>query len=62
MTTIKKGIILDEKEIEELINYLDKYISQNELCVYPEKQTYDCCDCYLCRIDYFRKLRKELMK
>lgn len=62
MTTIKEGTILDTEEIEELINYLNKYISQHELCVYPEKQTFDCCDCYLCRIDYFDKIRKELEK
>ena len=53
---------LDEKEIDELIIYLDKYISQHDLCVYPEKQTFDCCDCYLCRVDYLDKIRKELIK
>ena len=49
-------------DIEELIKYLDEYVQKYELCVYPEKQTFDCCDCYLCRVDYLNKIRKELEK
>ena len=55
-------MVLTNEEIEKLIEYLDEYVRQNELCVYPEKQTFDCCDCYMCRVDYFNKLRRELKK
>lgn len=55
-------MVLTNEEIEKLIEYLDEYVRQNELCVYPEKQTFDCCDCYMCRMDYFNKLRRELKK
>ena len=53
---------MSEEEINDLIQSLDHYIIDNEICVFPEKQTFDCCDCYLCRTDYFDKIRKELEK
>ena len=51
---------MSTEEIEIFVSKLDEYVRKNELCVYPEKQTFDCCDCYMCRVDYFNKLRREL--
>ena len=51
---------MSTEEIEVFMRKLDKYVCKNELCVYPEKQTFDCCDCYLCRVDYFDKIRKRI--
>ena len=45
---------------EEIEIELDEYVRLHELCVYPEKQTFDCCDCYLCRIDFKKKVSYEL--
>lgn len=53
---------MSTEEIEAFVRELDEYVCRHELCVYPEKQTFDCCDCYLCRIDYFDKLRRELIE
>ena len=47
-----------EREIEEFIVHLDK--KSRDLCVYPDQQTVDCCDCYLCRVSFFNKVREEL--
>lgn len=51
---------MKDKEIEELITELDKIVTDQELCVYPGKQTLDCCDCYLCHVDFYNKVRDEL--
>ena len=51
---------MSAEEIEVFMRKLDEYVCKNELCVYPEKQTFDCCDCYLCRVDYFDKIRKRI--
>lgn len=51
---------MKDKEIEELITELDKIVTEKELCVYPDKQTLDCCDCYLCHVDFYNKVRDEL--
>lgn len=47
-------------EIENIIHELDKIVTEQELCVYPDKQTFDCCDCYLCHVDFYNKVRYEL--
>ena len=45
---------------EDFIVALQKVIDEENLCVYPEKQTYTCIDCYFCRLDFFNKVRQEL--
>lgn len=54
------GISMSEEEINDLIQSLDHYIIDNEICVFPEKQTFDCCDCTLCKDDFFKKIRNKL--
>ena len=49
---------MKEEDIEMFIEQLDK--NSRDMCVYPDRQTFDCCDCYLCRVDYFNKIREEL--
>ncbi|QHJ84985.1 MAG: hypothetical protein [Bacteriophage sp.] len=49
------------EEIEKFIADLDKTVTEKQLCVYPEKQEYDCCDCYLCHVDYYNHIRQELL-
>ena len=49
---------MSEQEIEDFITDLDK--ASKDLCVYPDKQNIDCTDCYLCRVDFFNKVRAEL--
>ena len=51
---------MDNNKIERLIAELDQIITEQELCVYPDKQTLDCCDCYLCHVDFYNKVRDEL--
>ena len=53
---------MSTEEIEVFVRELDEYVRKNELCVYPEKQTFDCCDCYLCRIDFKKKVSDELSR
>lgn len=55
-------MVLTNEEIEKLTEYLDEYVCRHELCVYPEKQTFDCCDCYLCRVDFKKKVSDELSR
>ena len=38
---------MTDSDIEKFIEDLDK--ASEDLCVYPEKQTFDCCDCYVQR-------------
>ena len=58
MKCIKEGFIVSQEEIEQFIKYLDEE-TQN-LCVYPDQQTLDCVDCYLCRVSFFDKVRNDL--
>lgn len=51
---------MSNEEIEKLIDKLDLVVTKQELCVYPNKQTLDCCDCYLCHVDFYNKIRDEL--
>jgi hypothetical protein len=49
---------MKEEDVEKFITQLDKITI--DMCVYPSKQTFDCYDCYLCRVDYFNNIRREL--
>ena len=49
---------MSEEEIEEFITELD--LNSRDMCVFPNQQTYECCNCYLCRVNYFNQVRKEL--
>lgn len=51
---------MTEQDIETFIRYLDSH--SRDMCVYPSKQTTTCCDCYLCRVDYFDQVRNDLRK
>ena len=48
------------ENIDKFIRTLDQIVTEQELCVYPNKQTLDCCDCYLCHVDFYNKVRDEL--
>lgn len=49
---------MTSEEIEEFIRCLDE--KTRDMCVCPDKMTFDCCDCYLCRKDFFEHVREEL--
>lgn len=49
---------MSEEEIEEFITELD--LNSRDMCVFPNQQTSDCCDCYPCRVSYFNKVRADL--
>lgn len=49
-----------EEDIEEYITELDEI--SKDMCVFPEKQTLECCDCYMCRVDFFNIVRSRLIK
>lgn len=51
---------MTHEEIEEFIRELDKEVTEKELCVFPDKETFDCCDCYLCHVDYYNQIRRNL--
>lgn len=51
---------MSEENIENFISELDQIVTERELCVCPDKQTLDCCDCYLCHVDFYNKIRDEL--
>jgi len=51
---------MPEENIEKFISELDKIVTERELCVYPDKQTLDCYDCYLCHVDFYNNVRDEL--
>ena len=40
----------------EEINELMEIVEQKNLCVFPSQQTFDCCDCTICRIEYRKRL------
>lgn len=52
--------MLSEEEIEAFITYLDK--KTRDLCVHPDGQNIDCCDCYTCRVAYFNWVREDLRR
>lgn len=49
---------LTAQEIEEYISYLDR--ETREMCVNPDNMTFECCDCYLCRVAFFEQVRRDL--
>ena len=51
---------MDNNKIDKFILKLDQIVTNQELCVYPDKQTLDCCDCYLCHVDFYNNVRDEL--
>lgn len=51
---------MSDEKIERLISELDQIVTERELCVYPDKQTLDCCDCYLCHVDFYNRVRAEI--
>lgn len=51
---------MSDNAIENFISALDRIVTEQELCVYPDKQTLDCCDCYLCHVDFYNNVRDEL--
>lgn len=51
---------MTEQKVEDFVRELDR--QSTELGVYPDRQTFDCCDCYLCRVDFFKKVRTDLRK
>lgn len=55
-----RGGAMTEQKVEDFVRELDR--QSTELGVYPDRQTFDCCDCYLCRVDFFKKVRTDLRK
>ena len=51
---------MSNEEIEEFIRESDQEVAEKELCVFPDSDAYDCCDCYLCHIDYYNQVRRNL--
>lgn len=51
---------MSNEEIERFISELDQIVTGRKLCVYPDKQTLDCCDCYLCHEDFYNRVRAEI--
>lgn len=51
---------MTDSGIEDFIKALDYEVCSKELCVYPDKQTFECCDCYMCHVDFYNKVRDEL--
>jgi len=49
---------MTEQDIEDFICYLDA--DTREMCVNPDCMTFDCCDCYLCRVAFFNRAREDL--
>ena len=52
------GMKLTAQEIEEYISYLDG--ETREMCVAPDNMTFECSDCYLCRVAFFNRIREDL--
>lgn len=44
------------------IEMIMKYAVDKNMCVFPEQQTFDCCDCTICRIEYKRRLIEKNRK
>lgn len=53
-------MVFTREEIEQLITQLDEYVRQNEMCVYPDGEDFDCCDCTNCRNTLYDNIRNEL--
>lgn len=51
---------MTDEEIEEEIRYLDRISA--DYCINPKNQTDTCCDCYLCRVAEFEKIRGILRR
>lgn len=49
----------NEEFVEKLISDLKEQVRKENLCVFPDKQTFDCCDCTLCQLDFFDKVRQR---
>ena len=49
-------------EIEAFADELIEYAVEHELCVQPDSQTFDCCDCTLCREAFRKRVIRELME
>lgn len=49
---------MTDQDIEDFVRYLDA--DTRCCCVAPDQQNPDCCDCYLCRVAYFERVREEL--
>lgn len=47
-----------ERDADELI----EYVVEHELCVQPDSQTFECCDCTLCREAFQKRVIRELME
>ena len=47
---------MTEQEITELMDI----VREKELCVFPSNQTLECCDCYLCHVDFCNQLRNNM--
>lgn len=45
-------------EIEQFITWLDE--KTRDECMCPDNMTFDCCDCYMCRVHYFETTRQLL--
>ena len=44
------------EEIEQIISYM----YEEDMCVYPEGQNFDCVNCTICREVFKEKLYKEI--
>lgn len=58
MTSNKVVFDMTEEKLEEFIIDLD--LSSTKMCVNPDNQTFDCCDCYTCRVSYFDYVRRDI--
>lgn len=54
-------LLTDEQDVQIFLDGMMKDIIEKELCVNPDGQTYDCCDCTVCRLDFMDRVRKDLM-
>lgn len=47
---------------QEVADEIMKIVKEEELCVFPNQQTWDCQDCTICRIEYQRRLLLGLIE
>lgn len=47
-------------EIESFADELVEYAVEHEMCVQPDSQTYDCCDCTVCLQAFRERVIKEM--
>lgn len=50
---------MTRQELEDFITQLDH--DSRGLCVYADKMTIDCNDCYECRVNYFNWVRQDMI-